>query len=281
MKILLLFIFFGFILITFITRAVNKWSYHENKYTIYKKIIDPYKLNSYEYDDKIVNNSIKYPFIIKPIICSGTNKGVQIIKNHNELIKFNKNKYKNEKYMVQEFYPSKYEVGLLYEKIPHITNGKIVSIILKINKNSNNWKPLQCDSILVDRGTQCSNKMDLITEELTKSIQKIASKIPGFYMGRFDIGFNNIDDFKKGKNFKCFELNGVMGYDLRITNNKKFEIEEFKLALRWILVRLLTGSINLLTGNALYYDIIKSYYPSLINFRKCKDYEKLFESCTA
>ena len=89
------------------------------------------------------------------------------------------------------------------------------------------------------------------------------------------------DYFKKGKNFKCFELNGVMGYDLRITNNKKFEIEEFKLSLRWILVRMLTGSINLLTCNALYYDIIKSYYPSLINFRKCKDYEKLFESCTA
>lgn len=280
MKILYQIILIFILLLTILSRAVNRWSYHDNKYTIYSKIIDPYKLNSYEYDEKTVNNSIKYPFIIKPIICSGKNKGVQIIKNKNELIEFNKNKSKNEKFMVQEFFPSKYEVGLLYEKIPYITNGKIVSIVLKIRENKN-WIPLQCSNIITNEGVNCYSKKEFITEELTKSIQKIANNIPGFYMGRFDIGFNDINEFKKGKNFKCFELNGVMGYDLRISNNKKFEIEELKLSLRWLLIRILVGSINLLTGNALYSDIIESYFPSLINLCKCQDYEKVFESCTA
>jgi hypothetical protein len=71
-----------------------------------------------------------------------------------------------------------------------------------------------------------------------------------------------------------------MGYDLRVPK-KNFGIEELRLCCRWFFVRVLTGSINLLLGNALYYDIIKSYYSSINNYYKCQDYEKLFESCTA
>jgi hypothetical protein len=187
-----LYLILFFITLTIISKAVNKWSYHDNKCTIYSKIIDPYKLNSYEYNENIVNyNDINYPFIIKPIICSGANNGVQLIKNKKEFDKFNKTKSINEKYMIQEFYPTNYEVGLLYEKIPYITNGNIVSIVLK-NKQSKHWEPLACENIKIP-GVNCSTRNDLITEDLAKVIKKIADNIPGFYMGRFDIGFTPLD----------------------------------------------------------------------------------------
>lgn len=276
---LLFFTLILLILITIISRAVNKWSYNDDKYTIYSKIINPFKLNSHEYNSKFeYNKDIKFPFIIKPIICSGSNKGVQLIKNKKELDEFNKNRCIYEKYMVQEFYPTKYEVGILYEKIPYISDGKIVSIVLK-HKEGGNWSPLKCEN-QKNKGVNCSIRNDLITEDLSRAIKKIADKIPGFNMGRFDIGFNDIDEFKKGEKFKCFELNGVMGYDLRFST-KDFGIQEIGLIFRWIFVRILTGSINLLTANALYTDIIKSYYSSAINYQRCQDFEKIFESCTA
>jgi len=153
-----------------------------------------------------------------------------------------------------------------------------VSIVLKV-KEGDNWSPLRCGN-QIKEGVNCSNRNDLITEDLSRTIKKIADNISGFYMGRFDIGFNDINEFKKGKNFKCFELNGIMGFDLRFSG-KDFGIEELGLYLRWLFVRIFTGSINLLSGNALYTDIIKSYYSSTINTCICQDSEHLFESCTA
>lgn len=272
-KIILLIVILFFI-ITFISKAVNKWTCIDDKYTIYTHIIEPYRLKSVEYNENIIN----YPFIIKPTICSGSNKGVKLIKNSLDLEEFKKTKCPWEKYMIQEFYPSKYEVGVLYEKIPYFTDGNIVSIVMK-QRNGNKWEPLKCENH-VNNGVNCSIRNDLITEDLLLTIRKIANNIPGFYMGRFDIGFNDEEEFKKGRNFKCFELNGVMGFDLRISR-KDYGIKEIGFLIRWILVRILVGLINLLTTNALYFDIVKSYPISIQNYFKCQDYEKLFESCTA
>ncbi|MFM7990491.1 MAG: hypothetical protein ACKPKO_65350, partial [Candidatus Fonsibacter sp.] len=83
---------------------------------------------------------------------------------------------------------AKYEVGLLYEKIPYKKNGEIISIVLK-NKSNQTWKPLKCRNINNNETTECINLNYLKTDKLIAVINNISKNIPGFYAGRYDIGF--------------------------------------------------------------------------------------------
>jgi hypothetical protein len=274
---ILLHILLLLLIITFLGKSVNTWNYEVNKFTINSYIPDEFKLKSSIYNEQNIKK-FKFPFIIKPIICAGTNRGVILINNQKELANFKSNINQTEKYMIQEFYLSNYEVGVLYEKIPYFNEGRIASIVMK-EKNVNEWKPLNCDNVK-SSGVACFNKKDLITKELEDVIKKISNGIPGFNMGRYDIGFNDISDFKNGKNFKIFELNGVMGFDL-LFSLKDFKTNEFYLLARWILVRILTGLINIITGRASIINIINSYNTSYIDYQNCKDWEKWFEPSPA
>lgn len=200
----------------------------------------------YNYEDLInINN---FPIIIKPNMYSGHGTNVHKINNTNELENILK-KIKNKSYIVQEFYDSKYEVGLLYEKNPLCDNGKIISIVLK-QKYNNDWKPLSCDNIMYKKNV-CStvNRDDLITKELSYIINNVSKNIPNFNAGRYDIGFDEIDEFKKGK-FKVFELNGNTGADLRCNitsyNINKDNMNNILYLLRFVIVRIYYGFINLI-----------------------------------
>jgi hypothetical protein len=47
------------------------------------------------------------------------------------------------------------------------------------------------------------------TPELEDAIDRISRSFEGFYFGRFDLRAESIDEFKRGRNFKVIELNGV------------------------------------------------------------------------
>jgi hypothetical protein len=93
------------------------------------------------------------------------------------------------------------------------------------------------------------NRDDLITEELSCIINNMSKNIPNFNAGRYDIGFNDIDEFKKGK-FKVFELNGNTGADLRCNvvnyNINKDNINNLYYLMRFIIVRIYYGFISLI-----------------------------------
>ncbi len=50
--------------------------------------------------------------------------------------------------------------------------------------------------------------MHLWTPELEQAIDRV-SRIPGFYIGRYDIRYANEEDLKRGENFQIVELNGA------------------------------------------------------------------------
>jgi len=50
---------------------------------------------------------------------------------------------------------------------------------------------------------------DLLTEELRACFDEISQKIPGFYIGRYDIRYSSDDGLRQGKGFKIIELNGA------------------------------------------------------------------------
>lgn len=282
LKIIILLIII-FLVIQIIYSSVNPWSIDYTKYKLLTFVPQNYLLKTYIYNEKYENN-ITFPIIIKPTICSGVNRSVKLLNNINDLINYKKNMNKNEIYILQEYFNSKYEVGLLYEKLPHNKNGKIISIVSKKKSNNNNWKALKCKNIASNDGVQCEDYTYMITEELTKSINDISNKIPDFYAGRYDIGFDNIDDFKKGKNFKIYELNGVMGFDLRTNRINNFEIfnsEKNYYMIRWYFIRFYIGLLNILYSKANLLNRISNLQNMYKYHNLCNDWEFLFQPSPA
>ena len=61
----------------------------------------------------IIHKKYKYPFILKPVLCSKKSKNVKLIQNNYELKKYLDNNNLND-IMYQEFIKTSYEVGILY-----------------------------------------------------------------------------------------------------------------------------------------------------------------------
>ena len=221
--------------------------------------------------------SLKYPVIFKPVICSGNGKGVAKINSVEQATAY-MNGSKEERIISQQLYESKYEVGVLYEKDPLNKKGKIKSIVVKDIIGSE-WAPQQCSTSLKSSST-CYNIP--ITKEINDSINYISNKIPYFYAGRYDIRFNNLNDFFAGKNFKVLELNGVMGFDL---NTSILSVSSMKDALQnllpWVGRRIVIGFKNIcrLRGTNIIHALnMGSKYKT---WRKCKDYEHIFKPSSA
>lgn len=270
-----------------ISMSVNPWTKDYTKYKLNTYFPEKYQLKTFIYK-KNTENLIEYPCIIKPVTCSGTNRDVKLLKNKNDLNKFMMNKQINdnnnndnekEEYIIQEYYNSKYEVGILYEKLPFYKNGQIKSIVLK--KAGDDWEPLKCKNIKSSNGVECEDLTKKINlEKINKRIIEISNRIPNFYVGRYDIGFNDMTDFINGENFKIYELNGVMGFDLRsniANNNEKYNLTKYYYILRWLFVRFYIGLINLLTFKSSLINCLTTMPNMYKNYKKCNDWEHLFQ----
>jgi len=214
-----------------------------SRYTLPFRLVNKQNIHNY------IHN-IKYPIIFKPNICSAHGHDVKLINNKREVYNYlNKAKTKNIT-MMQNFYNGRYEVAVLYERMPYNKNGKIISIVEKIQKNkTNKWYPLSGVSLKYIQ-IENLNRPEWITSKFNKIIDKISKNIPDFYVGRYDIKFNNIKDLNNGINFKIVEVNGSGGVDLRTyTNIGSFKKNVYHY--RWLLVRFWIGFVNLITFNTI------------------------------
>lgn len=226
----------------------NPWTLDMTKYKVYSYIEEEFKLKTILCEYNQIKSLENFPVILKPNMYSRHSTGIFKIENKTELKNIENKLVSKQNYIVQEFYKSKYEVGVLYEKNPLCKKGKIISIVLK-QKYNNYWEPLQCGNIIIKQNPcYLIDRPDLITKELNETIERISSNIPKFYVGRYDIGFDDIEDFKKGKNFKIFELNGNGSIDLRnvVTDLKLDNFYKLIYFLRFIIVRIIFGFINLI-----------------------------------
>ncbi len=51
--------------------------------------------------------------------------------------------------------------------------------------------------------------MRLWSRQLEARIDAISGDLPGFYIGRYDVRFSSIEEFRKGEGFTILELNGA------------------------------------------------------------------------
>ncbi|MCG6860692.1 MAG: hypothetical protein LJE70_05365 [Chromatiaceae bacterium] len=154
----------------------------------------------------------------------------------------------------QQLVDMPYEAGVFYIRHPELSQGRIVSLSLKAAPCAvgdglstvrqlieNSGKPryiretllkknsLRLDQILAkderlvlsfsrnfDQGGIYRDITTRITRELTEIIDRISQKIPGFFYGRFDVKFQSMEDFLKGKSFKILEVNSYSSADGRL-----------------------------------------------------------------
>ncbi len=149
--------------------------------------------------------------------------------------------------VVQEYAPGPCEAGIFYYRFPHEERGRIFAITEKIfpviigdgmrtvedliladpraaivaatylqRHRAIRGTVLAPGHILklVEAGNHCQgcifrDGMHLWSEALEASIDAISLKLPGFFIGRYDVRYPSEDDIKAGRNFKIVELNGA------------------------------------------------------------------------
>ena len=192
---------------------------------------------------QLKSQEIKFPVILKPDI-GLKGLGVVEIKNLTELEHYHKNN--NYDFLIQEKINYQNEVGIFYHRFPDEKKGKITGMVKKefLSVKGNGKKNLrelvmenprsafqikaieqkmgnEMQTIIPEneeivlipfgshtRGAKFIDISNEITEILAQKIDEICTNINGFYFGRLDVMFENLESLKQGKNFKIIEING-------------------------------------------------------------------------
>ena len=149
--------------------------------------------------------------------------------------------------VAQEYAPGPCEAGIFYYRFPHEARGRIFAITEKIFPTvtgdgvrtveelvradaraaimaktylqrhraiRGTVLPLGQTLKLVEAGNHCQgcifrDGMHLWSEKLEARIDEISRKVPGFFIGRYDVRYPSEADIMAGENFKIVELNGA------------------------------------------------------------------------
>lgn len=149
--------------------------------------------------------------------------------------------------VVQEYAPGPCEAGIFYYRFPHEEKGRIFAITEKIfpvirgdgersveqliradsraaivartylqrhRAIRDLVLPLGQELKLVEAGNHCQgcifrDGMHLWSEALEIEIDRISRKLPGFFIGRYDVRYPSEAALKNGETFKIVELNGA------------------------------------------------------------------------
>lgn len=211
-----------------------------------------------------IDSMPEFPFVVKPDV-SERGKNVEVICSAADW-----ENYPIEKNLIlQEFVDYPLEFGIFYVKMPHIDEGRILSItgkeFLKYKatgkstlkefvlsnprttgrieylhqKFIDEWEIIHSKGteILLEpignhnRGTRFYNASELITRQLTKNIHEIAEGIDGFYYGRFDIKAKSVEALKSGQ-FLVLEINGANSEPTHIYDSGFSLLQAYQEAMR-------------------------------------------------
>jgi hypothetical protein len=243
-----------------------------NKFAIMSYIPDKYKPEQ-DYLLKNMNNqeieNLKFPIIMKPIVCSGGGNEINIFNSYSEFVDFiihNEKKIDISHYMVQNYLEDyDIEIGILYERKPWEEKGRVLEFTEKTQKDK--IRP-QNINFLINHNTK-------ITDKIHQLFDEISQKIPGFYVGRYDIRLRNLEDFEKGK-FKIIEVNGTMGMYL-ISDDYLFNLNDFIIDSQWYWNRILFGGYNMATLKGYGpFNLLQVFLISLYRGFGCNTWENIF-----
>ncbi len=197
-----------------------------------------------EIRNAVHTSNLAYPIIGKPDI-GGRGKGVKKLYTEQDVIEYAAASKVD--FLLQQFVPYKYEVGIFYYRYPGEAKGHISGIVSKefltvkgdgvstidtlLQKDkrfilqlpvlratlADELKKIPAKDekyLLVPygnhaRGAKFIDASHLIDDKLTAVIDDVCKQVPQFYFGRLDIMYNDWDEMKAGNGFSVIEVNGA------------------------------------------------------------------------
>src|SRR5437667_3257079 len=226
---------------------------------------------------------IALPFILKPDVGQRGN-GVRLIRSMRAALGHLQSV--DAPVIVQRYVAGPREAGVFYYRFPHESRGHIFAITKKIFPTitgdgihtveelirtdlraalmartylrrfaSRRDEVLMPGEMLklVETGNHAQgcifgDGMHLYTEDLERVIDEISQRLPGFFIGRYDIRYVNEEDFKQGRNLQIIELNGATSEATSIYDPRNSLFSAYRtLFQQWRLVFAI-GAINRANG---------------------------------
>jgi membrane protein DedA with SNARE-associated domain len=192
----------------------------------------------------IADQGIAYPFILKPDL-GQRGLGVKLIRTEAEA---KDNLLRSDTALVvQRYVPGPLEAGVFYYRFPDEEHGRIFAVTEKIfpvltgdgirTVEELIWQDERARFVAERYLTRFAKRRDevlrvgetlrlveagnhaqgcifrdgahLLTPELEARLDEISRRLPGFFIGRYDLRFASGDDLRAGRNFRILELNGA------------------------------------------------------------------------
>ncbi|MFC2176038.1 D-alanine--D-alanine ligase [Bacteroidota bacterium] len=201
------------------------------------------EMTEFEILSSLENKGMTFPLVIKPDM-GERGRGVKIIKTEADLKQAIS--ILTERMLLQVYEDLPMEIGVMYSRKRDEVKGSITSVVVKdFPVVIGDGKSTLLELILKNLRTRLSYKVHLkrfadrlsevpkegetirmvtignhrlgttfldgnhlISEQLEAVFDSLAKQIDGFYLGRFDLRTNSIEDLLEGK-FKVIEVNGV------------------------------------------------------------------------
>jgi membrane protein DedA with SNARE-associated domain len=189
-------------------------------------------------------HKIRLPFILKPDVGQRGN-GVRLIRSMRAALEYLEKV--SAPVIVQRYVVGPFEAGVFYYRFPGEKYGRIFSItekkfptitgdgthtveeliragsraalmartyLRRFDSRRNEVLAASETLKLVETGNHAQgcifqDGMHLHTNPLERAIDEISQKLSGFFIGRYDVRYENEEDFKQGRNFQIVELNGA------------------------------------------------------------------------
>jgi membrane protein DedA with SNARE-associated domain len=230
-------------------------------------------------------HKIRLPFILKPDVGQRGN-GVRLIRSMRAALEYLEKV--SAPVIVQRYIAGPFEVGVFYYRFPHESRGHVFAITEKIFPTIRGdaihtvEELIRADSRaalmartylrrfasrrdeilapgetlkLVESGNHAQgcifrDGIHLHRDALERVIDKISQRLPGFFIGRYDIRYENEEDFKQGRNFQIVELNGASSEATSIYDARNSLLSAYRtLFQQWRLVFAI-GAANRANGYA-------------------------------
>jgi len=213
-----------------------------------------------------------FPVVVKPDVGQrGT--GVRVIRSVDQLAAYLAAARGN--VVVQPFHEGPFEAGVFYYRFPGQTYGRIFSITDKhfpvvVGDGRSTVAELidahpryrlqssvflRRHAAIVDavlargerlqlaiagnhaQGTMFRDGSHLMTPALERRVDEIARAVPGFFIGRFDIRYRDVEAFKAGRDLAIVELNGASAESTNIYDPDTSLVSAYRTLFRqWSLV---------------------------------------------
>jgi membrane protein DedA with SNARE-associated domain len=224
-----------------------------------------------------------FPVVLKPD-AGQRGVGVRVVRSREQLAEYLC--AASGTILMQPFHPGPFEAGIFYYRFPDESRGRIFSITdkhfpvvvgdgvstLRRLIESHPRYRLQSDVFFARhaarldatpargertqlaiagnhaQGTLFRNGWHLWTPALEAQIDSIARQVPGFFIGRFDVRYRDVDAFKAGRDLAIVELNGATAESTDIYDPDRTLVEAYRVLFRqWSLVFAI-GAANRVRG---------------------------------